>query len=143
MNRIKTLVLLVTAATLQTALSLKAQQEMIKVKVPFQFSMGNRTLPPGEYRVTRHHAFLTIESRRDSSSALVSTSSDDSSRDSRVRLIFDRVNDLYFLREVVAPAGTIELALSSTEKKVRRNQPLLSKVSLPVVPSTIAQPGGR
>lgn len=142
MNRIKILVFIVTASILQTASSLKAQQEVFSANVPFQFSVGNRTLPPGEYRVIRRNAFLTVENRRDSSSALVLASSADSSRDSQARLIFDQVNDLYFLRGVVAPADSIELAVSNTEKKATADRRRLSKVSVPVT-STIAPSGGQ
>lgn len=143
MNRIKSLIFLVTAAILQTAPSLKAQQQVFNAEVPFEFSIGNRTLPPGEYRVTRRNAFLTVENRRDSSSALVLTSSAGSSRDSQTRLIFDRVDDLYFLRGIVAPVGGIELAVSSTERKATIDQRRLSKVSLPVASSTAVHSGGR
>ena len=143
MNRIKSLMFLLAAATLQTAPSLKAQQEMFSANVPFQFSTGDRTLPAGEYRITRHNAFLTVGNRRDSSSALILTSSSDSSRDSQIRLVFDRVDDLYFLREVVAPGDKLELAVSKAEKKATIEQSRLSKVSLPVGTSTAGQSGGR
>lgn len=143
MNRIKSLVFLVTTAILQTAPALKAQQEVLDAKVPFQFSVGDRTLPSGEYRITRRNAFLTVESLRDFSSTLILTSSADLSRDNQTRLIFDQVDDLYFLRGVVAPADSIELVVSSTEKKATINQRRLSKVSLPVGPSTASQSAGR
>jgi hypothetical protein len=142
MNRIKSLIFLVAATILQAAPSLKAQQEVFNAKVPFQFSAGDRTLPSGEYRITRRNAFLTIENRREFSSALILTSSADSSRDSESRLIFDHVDDLYFLRGVVAPVGGIELAVSRTEKKATMDQRRLSKVSLPVT-STALRSGGQ
>ena len=143
MNRIKSLVLPITAVILQMAPSLKAQQEVFNAKVPFEFSIGNRTLPPGEYRVTRRNAFLTVENRRDSSSALVLTLSAGSSRDSQTRLIFDQVDDLYFLHGIVAPVGSIELAVSSAEKKAAVDQRRLSRVSLPIATSPVVQSGGR
>ena len=143
MNRIKSLIFPVAAVLLLTAPSLRAQQEVFSANVPFQFSTGDRTLPSGEYRIVRHNAFLTVENRRNSSSALILTSSSDSPRDSQIRLVFDRVDDLYFLREVVAPGDKLELAVSKAEKKATIEQSRLSKVSLPVGTSTAVQSRGR
>lgn len=143
MNRIKTLVLLVTTAILPTAPNLKAQQEVFIANVPFQFSVGNRTLAPGEYRIARRNAFLTVQSRRDSSSAVILTSSAQLSSDGRISLMFDQVNDLYFLRGIIAPVNSFELAVSNVEKKATKEQRRLSTVSLPVVTSTVVQSGGR
>jgi hypothetical protein len=131
MNRIG-LVFLV-AAILPTAPSLTAQQQVFDAKVPFQFSAGDRTLPAGEYRIVRHNDFLNIENRTDYSSALILAFNGDSSKDGQVHLVFDDVNDLLFLRKVVAPAGSIELAVSSTEKKAKRDQHRLSTANPPLV----------
>src|ERR1700751_5682035 len=122
MNRIRSFVFLVGAAILPTATSLTAQHQVFDAKVPFQFSAGDRTLPPGDYLLIRHNAFLNIENRQDYSSALILAINTDSSSDGQVHLVFDDVNDLFFLRKVIAPAGSIELAVSSTEKKARREQ---------------------
>jgi stalled ribosome rescue protein Dom34 len=58
-------------------------------------------------------------------------------------VIFDHVNDLYFLRGVAAPGDSIELSVSRTERKATIDQRRISKVSLPVVNSTAIQSGGQ
>jgi hypothetical protein len=122
---------------------LVAQQQVFDAKVPFQFSAGDRTLPAGEYRLTRHNDFLNVENRGDYSSALILASGTDSSSDGQVHLVFDHVNDLYFLRKVVAPAGSIELAVSKTEKKAEMDQRRLSSANPPVASAPVAIIGGQ
>lgn len=142
MNRIRSFVFL-AAAILPTATSLTAQQQMFDAKVPFQFSAGDRTLPPGEYMITRHSAFLYIENRQDYSAALILAFNADRSNDSQVHLVFDDVNDRLFLRKVIAPAGSIELAVSSTEKKAKREQRSLSTANPPATTTIAARTGSR
>lgn len=145
MNRIRSLVVLVVAAMVQMAPSLTAQQEEFDATVPFQFSAGNRTLPPGEYRISRRNAFLHIENRKDYAAAIILTSSGEPSGDGGVHLVFDEVNEQHFLRRVVAPAslGSIELAVSSAEKKAKLNDRHLTATNSVAVPAMAATAGGQ
>lgn len=144
MNRTKSLVFLVVAAIVQTAPGLTAQQQDFEATVPFQFSAGNRTLPAGEYHISRRDAFLHIENRKDYTAAIILTSSGDPSADGHVHLVFDEVNDQHFLRRVVAPAslGSIELAVSSAEKKAKMDQRRLSSAN-PPIPAPTTTVGGQ
>ena len=143
MKCIKSLAFLVAAAILQTAPSLTAQQQVLYAKVPFEFSAGDMTLPAGEYRISRHNAFLNIENRENFSSAFVAASGANSSGDGQVHLVFDRVNDLFFLREVVAPGASVELAVSRAEKNIAMEQRRLYKANLPVAKTTVTTSGGQ
>ena len=145
MNRIKSLVFVAVAAILQTAPSLTAQQQVFDAKVPFQFSAGDTTLAAGEYRITRRNAFLNIQNSKDNSAAVILASNADSPSDGQVHLVFDYVNDLFFLRKVVAPSsfGSIELAVSSAEKKARMDQRRLSTAILPAATATVAAIGAQ
>ena len=145
MNRTRNLVFLVVAAMIQTAPALIAQQQDFDATVPFQFSAGNRTLPAGEYRISRRNAFLQIENRNDHSAAIILTSSGEPSSDSQVHLVFDEVDEQHFLRSVVAPAslGSIELAVSSAEKKAQKGQRHLSATNSVAVPATVTVAGGQ
>lgn len=143
MNRIKSLALFLAASMFQMAPSLKAQAEVFDAKVPFQFSAGDKTLPPGQYRITRRNAFVTVENRGKFSSALILVSGADSSRDGQVHLVFDRVNDTYFLREVLAPAGSIELPVSRTEKNATNDRRSRSGTSLAIAATAVLNSGGR
>jgi|HubBroStandDraft_1064217.scaffolds.fasta_scaffold40800_1 hypothetical protein len=145
MNRIRSLVLLFAVAFFQLVPSLNAQQPVFEANVPFQFSAGDRTLPAGEYRITRNDAFIHIQNREDYSAALILTTTADSSSDGQVHLVFDRVNDLFFLRKVVAPAftGSIELGVSGAEKKARADLRRLSIKTPPITITTAAATGAQ
>jgi hypothetical protein len=58
-------------------------------------------------------------------------------------LVFDRVNDLFFLRKVVAPAftGSIELGVSGAENKARADLRRLS-IKTPLITITTAAATG-
>jgi hypothetical protein len=145
MNRIRNVVFLVVAAVVQTAPSLTAQQQDYKATVPFEFSAGDRTLPPGEYRISRRNTFLNIENRDGHASGFVLSSNGDPSTDGLVHLVFDEVNDQHFLRRVVAPAslGSIELTVSNAEKKARMNERCLASANPPSTPIGTVTAGGQ
>jgi len=142
MNRIKSLVFLLAAAILQTAPNLAAQEKVFDAKVPFEFFAGDRTMRAGEYRIRRHNAFLAIANREDFGSVLIVASGANSSSNGQAHLVFDRVNDLLFLRGLVSPDDSLELAVSRTEKKATMDQRRLSKANLPVAKTTVAISGG-
>jgi hypothetical protein len=143
MNRIKRLTFLVLAAILPAAHRLSAQQQVFDATVPFQFSAGDRTFPAGEYRIVRHDAFLDIENRKDYSATLILTSSTDSSSDGKAHLVFDHINDTFFLRKVVARANSIQLAATRTEKKAIKDQRHLAAANPPAVTVLSAVSAGR
>lgn len=144
MNRIKSLAFLLTASMLQTAPNLKAQAEVFDAMVPFQFFAGDRTLPPGHYRITRRDTFLTVENRGQFVSTLILAAGADSSADGQVQLIFDHVNDLYFLHEVLAPAGSIELPVSRKEKNAINDRGRRSKAtSVAAIATAPLRSGGQ
>ena len=136
MNRTKSLVFLVVAGILQGAPSLTAQQQTFEARVPFQFSAGDRTLPAGEYRISRHGAFIHVQNQ-DGYAAVLLASAGDSFTDGQTRLVFDHVNDQFFLRRVVAAqsVGSIELAVTRAEKKAEKDQGYLSTAN-PPAPTT-------
>ena len=136
MNRTKSLVFLVVAGILQGAPSLTAQQQTFEARVPFQFSAGDRTLPAGEYRISRHGAFIHVQNQNGYAAVLLA-SAGDSFTDGQTRMVFDHVNDQFFLRRVVAAqsVGSIELAVTRAEKKAKMDQHYLSTAN-PPAPTT-------
>ena len=73
---------------------------------------------------------------------LIVASGANSSSNGQAHLVFDRVNDLLFLRGLVSPDDSLELAVSRTEKKATMDQRRLSKANLPVAKTTVAISGG-
>ena len=144
MNRTKSLVFLVVAGILQGAPSLTAQQQTFEARVPFQFSAGDRTLPAGEYRISRHGAFIHVQNQNGYAAVLLA-SAGDSFTDGQTRLVFDHVNDQFFLRRVVAAqsVGSIELAVTRAEKKAKMDQRYLSTANPPAPTTQVVITGGQ
>jgi hypothetical protein len=74
----------------------------VVVKVPFEFTAGNVTLPAGDYSFQEDHSgVVTISSLSTLKSVMVLTNADTSVADaSEPRVKFDKVNGAYNLTEI-------------------------------------------
>ena len=74
----------------------------VTVKVPFQFTAGNVTLPAGDYSFQEEHSgIVTISSLDTRKSVMVLTNADTSVADaSEPRVRFEKVNGAYSLAEI-------------------------------------------
>ena len=99
-------------------------QEPMKANIPFAFSVGEKTLPPGEYRVEKlqsNNFVLLVRCTDSSASAMVHTISKYArEQQTESKLVFHRYNDSYFLAEVWNAGNSIgrELAKSPREKEI-------------------------
>jgi hypothetical protein len=120
MNRIGVLALLLAATIFPLASNLVAEQPL-SAKVPFAFSVANRNLPAGEYRIERHGVFLSIEDRDYHRMVTLIANPGERSEDGRSFLSFDEVNGVRFLRRVTTPSvsSSAELAAPRTNKLAR------------------------
>jgi hypothetical protein len=72
--------------------------------IPFQFNVGNKTMPAGEYTVTQvnpasDHAVLQLRSRGGSASAMVQMGSVIGKAQESAKLIFRRYDNHYFFAQ--------------------------------------------
>jgi hypothetical protein len=72
--------------------------------IPFEFSVGNKTLPAGEYMVLQvnpasDHAVLQIRSRDGRASAMVQMDSVAGKAQESAKLIFNRYDNKYFFAQ--------------------------------------------
>jgi hypothetical protein len=128
----KTRILAVAAALLaftMVAAQSKAQTwRMVQVNVPFAFTVGNTTLPAGEYTIQRvlntSESVELIRSKDGSASMIVSTKiADQDSKDREPRMIFHRYGDQYFLSQIWFSGDSgRELYKSRGEKELASNQ---------------------
>ncbi len=112
------------------AISARAQtpNRVQMASIPFEFNVGNKSFPPGEYRVER------VSSQSDPA-ALAFTSADGKmglmiltrgvrarGAERGARLVFNRYGDRYFLSQVWRPsdANGMELPRSRAERNVSR-----------------------
>ena len=105
---LKAVTMLVAIVTLAFASALAASAQnstSIVVNIPFEFSVRGKTLPAGEYIVTRatqnDQSGLTIKNADGNGSAIVLTKTVDANeRQSQSRLVFNRYGSHYFLSQV-------------------------------------------
>lgn len=94
----------VILATLSlAATSLVAQSKpVIKVNVPFNFMVGAKTLPAGEYRIQTERPNLVLIQSTDSKSNtnLTAHSAQDTQMNGVAALRFNRYGDRYFLSQI-------------------------------------------
>jgi len=93
---------LLTAIVLLAAASASAQTNLIKIKIPFDFYLGNISLPAGEYQVDKTDlGNQLVFSRKGSPGVLVSSNNAETfAASSRTKLVFHRYGTTYFLYQV-------------------------------------------
>ena len=103
-------------ASTQTA---AAQNNMIKVTIPFDFQTGSQSLPAGTYRVHRESPdVIRLQGPGRASGLVIMYSATKTKAPDYGMLVFDRTGDKYFLRQVWTagdPDG-LECRKSNAEK---------------------------
>lgn len=116
---------LIAIVAVGTALAQSLNPVMI-VRVPFQFTVGDRTLPAGEYRILREHqSVVRLEDGSGKGVANIIVNLTEAKRaPEEGKLIFHGYSGRYFLKEVWR-AGSIEgqvLPTTRTEREIARKQ---------------------
>ncbi len=100
----KTVRILISFCLFLAATSLFAQLEsrpLMKVNVPFQFTVGDHSLPAGEYRISTVQPERTIRiSSERGKAAEILTVSPHYAPSENSRLVFNRYGDSYFLEQI-------------------------------------------
>ena len=100
----------------------QAQSIMLKANIPFDFVVGEKRLPSGEYHVKSLNPVLTqIESKDARSTAIVLTTGMQAAKISDVgKLVFNRYGDQYFLSKIWVPSSDTgrQLPKSRFEREV-------------------------
>ena len=127
---------LAAVATITTAAPVFARDVDLVARVPFEFTLGNSTLPRDTYQISRldaHPEMLLVRGER--KGVFVRTEEADRQRDNASpSLMFHRYGDQYFLREVRMD-GKTRLDLPETkaeraaaERRADRGAAVLEKV---------------
>ena len=115
-----------TALTLFAVLMVPATQaqSILKAEIPFDFAVGNKWLPAGEYQVKPKpdsHGVILIQSQDARSSALAMTIGVTAGKTSDVgKLVFNRYGEQYFLSKIWTRSSLTgrELTKSRLEREV-------------------------
>lgn len=102
-----------------------AQNHAVKANVPFDFTVGNAHVPAGTYMITSTDSQTLVEIRNASGKpAIFGSGYADGKHSETSKLVFDKVGDRYFLREILCANVdmSLELPVSKSEKNVQRQQ---------------------
>jgi len=132
MKRIAALALL-TIAYLSTSAGANAQAYGLKAKIPFDFTVGNSSLPAGEYRISSPlRAAIQLRSADNASVATVLSSHKSHDEGSGNVLVFHKYGNRYFLNRILCSSNSalnLEMPLGKAEKeevaKLRTGQEIL------------------
>src|SRR6267143_4942431 len=117
------LMLLVAVALAAAVVSATAPSNPIKANIPFEFVIGDKTLPAGTYiaKPATTGGALAIQSADGKNSAVRMTGPTEQKNKSRARMVFHRYGHNYFLAQVWSGESSgRELAKSKQERAVER-----------------------
>jgi hypothetical protein len=129
MKRISAIALF-TIVTLVAATGLVAQQPALKANIPFNFTVGNKSMPAGEYTISSPESHLVEIQSADKSAdknyeeRVVALPSQHESRTGS-QLVFDKIGEFYFLHRILSPTNTslnLDVASGKVEKRVRTRE---------------------
>jgi hypothetical protein len=98
-----------------------AQTTAVRATVPFDFAVGNRILPHGVYNISSDGNFLSFSSRDSKAHMYTIALRGLPSSDGSSLLVFDKIQDKYFLRKVVSRFASTsrEWPMSKLEKRTQ------------------------
>ena len=125
MKRISAIALF-TIATLAVATGLVAQEPAVKANIPFNFTVGETSMPAGEYIISRSDSnIVKIQSADRQHVVFVVNSHSYDEAGATGKVVFDKYGEYYFLRRILSPTcSTLNLDVPSgkAEKKVRTQE---------------------
>lgn len=126
-----TIMMLVAAAAITAEAQVFGSTQM-RVRIPFGFNVGNRTLPAGDYTVTvlnpnSDRRVLRLRSKDGRSSAVIQTNGAESNATADAKLVFNRYGDAYFFAQAQMAGDSTRLTAVKTkaerhkEREIARN----------------------
>jgi hypothetical protein len=123
MKRTIAITLLALAGVVGTGKAL-AQNQQIRATVPFDFTVGSKTLPAGTYSITRVSDDAIAIRDHDARFAVLSMTSQATNQPSKNVLVFDRYDGHYFLRDILCESAAMNVSLpwSKSEAHAREQE---------------------
>ena len=123
-----------------TAVSVAAQSERTRIKnIPFDFIVGGKTLPAGDYTVEPNrrdsHKVWLVQSKDGHTSALFATMPVRASEtQEETKLVFNKYGDQYFLSQIWTAGDNSgrELLMRRQERELAKNTPDRKTIVLPM-----------
>jgi hypothetical protein len=125
MKRI-TAIALFTIAGFVIAGSALAQNRAVRADVPFDFTVGDKLLPPGTYEITTAMSGVIEIQNRGKHVAVLTPASPDNNTSQTGKLVFDKLGNQYFLSEILCQSAmNVSVPLSKYEKQARMQQAMI------------------
>ena len=129
---------LLTLLLLVTTISTSAQSQRSSViDIPFSFTIGDKTLPAGEYTVEPNRKdydkVWLLQSKDSRASVLFSTMSVRANEtQEQTKLVFNKYGEQYFLSQIWTPGGSNGRALTTprAERELAKNSAERQKVAV-------------
>jgi hypothetical protein len=115
------LMTLIVACTIATPLVHAQSRKLLTADVPFAFAIDSKQMPAGAYEVTKVGDRATlIETADHDNQVLGIYQYAESNKAGATKLVFDRIGDSYFLREIWTSASDqgLQIPASKREKEV-------------------------
>ena len=104
--------------------TVSAQDHAAKATIPFNFNVGNRSVPAGTYLITSSttNPKVVVIRSQDGNIDLLSLTQEDDRRSDTSKLVFTKYGDQYFLHEVLCSRCGIDVEFpdSKHEKLARK-----------------------
>jgi hypothetical protein len=94
-------------------------QKVLTADVPFAFTVGSSQMPAGAYEVAQLDRATLIETRDRHDKVLGLYNYAGPSKADETKLVFDKIGNSYFLREICANGQGLEIPESKLEKEIR------------------------
>ena len=131
--------ILFALTVLLMATAAKAQETKVRANVPFDFVVGDRAYPAGEYSFTNNDAALQITNAEGTGMELLLSRACQSARPSETtKLVFQKMGGYYFLQQIWVAGNSSgrELPRSRTEVRLAQNHEQAKSV---IVAAVISQ----
>ena len=116
--------ILAVLAVLLMATAAHAQQMTLSATVPFNFVVGDRAYPAGEYLFSKSEAVIRITNAEQAKTEITLSNACESVRPSTdTKLVLDSMGGYYFLRQIWVAGNSSgrELSRSRTEVRLAQN----------------------
>jgi len=136
-NMLFAIILLATALTTGAQAQTSSTQRVI-ANIPFAFTVGNKTLPPGKYTITvvnpsSDRRALQIRSMNGHSSAIVLTNAISGHASDSSKLVFERYDDRYFFAQAQLSGDSTTLAALRSKSEHKQLVATAKKRSLVII----------
>jgi hypothetical protein len=131
--------ILAALAVLVVATATQAQTTKVIATVPFNFVVGDRAYPAGDYSFSSNGAVLQISNSEETINQMTLSQACESLRPSATtKVVFDSMGGYYFLRQIWVAGNSLgrELPRSHTEVRLAQNHDKMESV---IVAANIAQ----